>query len=103
MSIEDLWRETAELGLRAQVSTLRKALIETIDMLLIMQEELQAAHEMLSDKQRQADNNARPDFRVRAMHQPAPPAGWAPLGVMDAADLFSPRGSLSSPCRPRHR
>jgi len=53
MSIEDLWRETAELGLRAQVSTLRKALIETIDMLLIMQEELQAAHETLSDKHRQ--------------------------------------------------
>jgi hypothetical protein len=50
MSIDDLWRETTEPELRAEVAHLRQHLATAIETLEIMEEELRAAHEMLSDK-----------------------------------------------------
>jgi hypothetical protein len=53
MSIEDLWRGTAEPELRAEVAHLRQHLAMAIETLQIMEKELRAAHEALSDKRRQ--------------------------------------------------
>jgi hypothetical protein len=48
-SIEDLWQEPAiELRQTAEVARLREALIQAIEMLQIMQQELQAAHDALA-------------------------------------------------------
>jgi hypothetical protein len=45
-----LWRQTVELVQRAEVARRRQHLATAIEMLEIMEEELWAAHEMLSDK-----------------------------------------------------
>ena len=82
MSIDDLW--PADPHLRAEVARLRLHLSRAIEMLQIMQEELQAAHDDLAAR---SQDESRASSRQTAIADHALPCGVATWRAVNSAAI----------------